>query len=766
MPWAEAVEQFRELPFLQLSLAKRADWVANGILFFPLALFWLLAGSSLSPGHPVWRFVTAVLVVAALCILSISIEFTQLFFPQRTVSQNDIMAETVGAALGAMLWFARGHRILAALDRYLTQRVAGDGWTVALVLYGLGFLLYAVMPLDLFLSPAELYAKWQDGRINLLPFAILPDGFLPAAYAVLTDIAIWIPVPLLLLRSGFCRGGGVVPVTVLLAFALECAQLLVFSRFSDITDLFTAGIGAVLGASLVRRFGLAAHAKTVTAVDLPDRLLLITAAFLGWLLLLLLAFWYPFDFVIDRSSLKLAESRFLDVPFASYYYTTEFHALTEVLRKVLFMAPLGALASAAVGSAAAPGVRRWLRLGLWPAVVLLALGLEIGQLFLPEKTGKLTDFLLGCVGLALGRWLWLQLTAAAGGTVSDASHARAASRSLRSEHPVSVTETSIQEVALALGIMVLALVVAVLFVTALPGLPYNLRELVAGPWRLARGIGLVLVLIWLFSLPGIFLEFRASVAWNAVSRASRRHLLGPGRLVLLHAMGLWLLVALVFPRESIHDIVGSPTWGFLPLLELSWRFSGLACLFSAILWFTAAVARPVRKGTGLRARAFLPALVLSLAWAYIVVVGLAGTDNIVELLRRGGASWRFVLPSLYLVLLCGCGMSLADLRGASTRRIAVVLALTLVSGPLGYQLLDGGLENIIFKYDAVFTAMQFLLSADRDNYVPVEALYGRFLFAHYFMLLAISALQVSPWLWLARIFRSLGQVSRESASRG
>jgi hypothetical protein len=42
--------------------------------------------------------------------------------------------------------------------------------------------------------------------------------------------------------------------------------------------------------------------------------------------------------------------------------------------------------------------------------------------------------------------------------------------------------------------------------------------------------------------------------------------------------------------------------------------------------------------------------------------------------------------------------------------------------------------------------MQFLLSADRENYLPVEALFGRFLLAHYGMLAGIAVLQVSLWI--------------------
>ena len=41
VPWDEAAERFRNIPFLQLGIGSRADWVANLLLFIPLTFFWL-----------------------------------------------------------------------------------------------------------------------------------------------------------------------------------------------------------------------------------------------------------------------------------------------------------------------------------------------------------------------------------------------------------------------------------------------------------------------------------------------------------------------------------------------------------------------------------------------------------------------------------------------------------------------------------------------------------------------------------------------------
>jgi len=43
--------------------------------------------------------------------LSAAIEFTQLWFPPRVSSLNDVLAETIGAVIGATTWVIAGQRL-------------------------------------------------------------------------------------------------------------------------------------------------------------------------------------------------------------------------------------------------------------------------------------------------------------------------------------------------------------------------------------------------------------------------------------------------------------------------------------------------------------------------------------------------------------------------------------------------------------------------------------------------------------------------------
>ncbi len=130
-------------------------------------------------------------------------------------------------------------------------------------------------------------------------------------------------------------------MTLATAVGLEFMQLFVYSRVSDVTDLFTAAAGAALGAWLGGRLAVR-EAPSGQPLPWSAWLPLVLAA--GWVAVLLFVFWFPFDFRTDGAFLRERLHNFLGrVPFEAYYYGTEFRAVTEVLHKVLFFTPLGAL---------------------------------------------------------------------------------------------------------------------------------------------------------------------------------------------------------------------------------------------------------------------------------------------------------------------------------------------------------------------------------------------------------------------------------------
>lgn len=399
MPLDAAIAAFRQIPWLQLGIGSRADWVANLLLFIPLAFIFT---GALSHGRGVLvRLLASLFVLAAAVGLSLGIEFTQLFFPQRTVSQNDIAAETLGAVIGIVAWWSVGGRFLGWYESWLEVREPA-ALSERLALGYLAFVFaYNVLPLDLTISAVEVFHKWREGKLILIPFSGLPADPAHALYEVVTDALIWLP-PAFLWRF---RGGRTTARAWWLGFAaalvLEVLQLFVYSRVSDVTDLLTAALGAWIGAMLGARLGRRSVASQVRMRSTAFGMLLPLILALGWVLFLMVLFWYPFDFRADGAFVRERLSFLERVPFEVYYYGTEFRAVTEVFHKVLFFAPLGALLAWFV--VGLPWLWRSYAAGAANlAIITVPLGIELGQVMLPDKIPDTTDWILESLGGGLG----------------------------------------------------------------------------------------------------------------------------------------------------------------------------------------------------------------------------------------------------------------------------------------------------------------------------------------------------------------------------
>jgi glycopeptide antibiotics resistance protein len=123
--------------------------------------------------------------------------------------------------------------------------------------------------------------------------------------------------------------------------------------------------------------------------------------------LLLCVFWFPFHFRVADLSGADVVAAFTRVPFYTYYFGSEFHAINELLRKVGFFLPAGLILglAASLSTKVSLGMVR-LHLGM---LALLAFVVEFGQLALPGKVADVTDAVLEFGGAWLGykiaRWI-------------------------------------------------------------------------------------------------------------------------------------------------------------------------------------------------------------------------------------------------------------------------------------------------------------------------------------------------------------------------
>ncbi|HEX7972759.1 MAG TPA: VanZ family protein [Thiobacillus sp.] len=722
LPWDEAVARFGAIPFLHLGIGSRADWVANLLLFIPLTFLWM---GVLSAGGQRQRAVLATLaLIPAAIALSVGIEFAQLFFPQRTVSQNDIFAESLGGLVGVLVWWGTGRRFVDWLQAWqhnharaaLAERLA---WV-----YLAGVLFYNVLPLDLTISAVEIFHKWQDGKVNLIPFGDLSHDAATALYDSATDALIWTPLALLWRLDGTRNAWRVWGMTVGMAALLEVMQLFVFSRVTDVTDVLTAAAGAALGSLIGGRLATR-EAAAVQTLSRPDGLhgragkMVVWLPFMlaaGWMAALLFVFWFPFDFRTDGAFIKSRLGFVQRVPFEVYYFGTEFRAITEVLRKTLFFAPLGGLL--AWGVARQPW--RWRSL-LFALAMLVLVGMpaliELGQVMLPEKIADTTDWLLAWLGGLAGygmarRMLWAPRRAVSIRMADDTA--------LVSPPPA---RRGCWHFPLMLGGM------TVLFwgATHAPFMPYNMRELLRDdvPWLSA--LLLAVACYWLAVWP----------VWLA-----RRQVSGPVRLgqlplgLLVYGGIVFLLLDAAVPDESLYDLGGSPVLHWPGQWELGLRWTALALIPGALLYLAA---HTVRRWRGRRLSALhfwaaFPVLLL----AYWGVVVQADTDNLVELMATP-QPLAFLALCAWLYILFLAAALLASPVTAAQRTLQ--LLGVLVSLPLAALFLHLGLAGAIDKYGQQFSALQFLLSADRQHYAAMPAIWMRYGALHVLVIAALAFIQ-------------------------
>lgn len=404
-PLAETSAAFEAIPYLQLGVASRADWVANILLYIPLAF--LLTGAVAGERGPLAAGL-GVAAVALGCIgLAFAIEFAQLYFPPRTVSQNDLIAETIGTAIGIGLWFGAGPR-LRALWRRL--HVGGPvAHSALLALYLLGYLALAFFPYDLLVSPAELQAKLANPAAATWGLAGSCGGALSCSVKLGVEILVAMPIgAMLALVAPRLRAGRAFWIGLALGAVIEAGQLLLASGISQGLSLLTRALGVAWGLTLqhtLRLDMLERHARTLRVAVLAAAPVYVA----------LLAMVQGFSGRLEPrwvAAGKLADTHFL--PFYYHYFTTETAAMWSLLAQAGAYAPVG--------------IGLWLlrprasRSGLAALLAaLLALAIETLKLFVPGLKPDPTNLLIAASAAALVNALLARL---AGGRTAARPHAQ------------------------------------------------------------------------------------------------------------------------------------------------------------------------------------------------------------------------------------------------------------------------------------------------------------------------------------------------------
>lgn len=205
MPLDRAWALFQQTRMFDLGVESRADWIANGVLYVPLSFLgvrMLLARFPASATIPLHLLMGVFSIGLAVCV-----EFTQIFFPPRSVSLNDLLAESIGTVVGLILAAHHG----AWFDRLLTE-LFGDRRRLArhlLEAYLIGYIAFSLFPYDVLLSAQELHQKIEGDTWGWL-LASDPHGRILIALKLLAEVILTLPfgVYLRLRQAGPAAGLG------------------------------------------------------------------------------------------------------------------------------------------------------------------------------------------------------------------------------------------------------------------------------------------------------------------------------------------------------------------------------------------------------------------------------------------------------------------------------------------------------------------------------------------------------------------------------
>lgn len=366
LPGDLAWARFLQIQLLDVGAQGRADWIANGVLYVPVGF---LSVNLLAGGHAGQRLpVHLVAALAFSCLLAACVEFAQVYFPNRTVSLNDLYAEWIGSALGVMLasrWQARFWTLVSSWKQIRAEQLL----ILLLEAYAALYVAFGLFPFDVILSAAEMASKLRSAAWGwLVADEFRTGGTLVATLKLLAEALAVIPLGVLLARL---RRQATATQTVLAGLALgaviEIAQFFLVSGVSQGASVLTRAAGIHVGARLwmaSARFDMPRLAGFVLRYARPLLFvyLLLLAAINGW-------FRYAWGDLATATRVFEA-TRFL--PFYYHYYTTEQAALLSLVSVACMYAPVGAFTWIARTS---PAVAFW-------AALALSAAFETSKLFL------------------------------------------------------------------------------------------------------------------------------------------------------------------------------------------------------------------------------------------------------------------------------------------------------------------------------------------------------------------------------------------------
>lgn len=388
----DMLKGFRELFFVERTRVNWKDLALNVACYTPFGFFLLAVLDRLGRN----KFLTFCAAVSAAAVLSVTLEFVQMWLPARVPSVYDTAANIAGAILGA---FA------VPLASGLLQQRGGAQAPLLITLGALLSMLYLALSLGETVLAVLLgggSSGSAEAMITLYRGTAADTDFIRGALLhVLFSIPLGIWIAYHLRHStparrkllGILAAGG-------LAAAVELMQTAVSGLAFELLDPLCGLLGAVIG---MLAYDSSLDPQKLFRVNRRLRSPLLVGTVLYTTLLFCLL-WYPLQFDFSGGVSEFY-SRFSLLPFAVMQDGSYDQALFSILLQPLLFVPLGMLlAGLHLAERRYRGIYAT-ALSVLGYGVLLALLVEVGQIFQTGRVADLTDVALHSAGFTLGALL-------------------------------------------------------------------------------------------------------------------------------------------------------------------------------------------------------------------------------------------------------------------------------------------------------------------------------------------------------------------------
>ncbi len=373
----QAFNLFKKIPYLDLGIESRADWVANGVLYVPVGflIFQYLLQLCF---RPFFAFFIGFILSA---VLAFGIEYAQLFFPPRTVSINDLIAESIGSLLGLLISYFATNWFRSLIKSSISNFSFFHRYI--LDVYAFFYFSYSLFPYDFLLRFSEIEQKVNSDKWGWF-FAVsyANDSFFINFSRLSLEVLMAVPIGILLgrLTNNRYSSSKVIIASVFLGALIEFSQFFIASGVSQGWSVVCRVVGFFVGLKLYAhrfKWGFNFCRNLIISSIVP-------ISILYSILLLSITGWFSHSWGTIDQALYLFFNKTNFIPFYYHYYTTEAIALQSLVEIIFLYIPIGIIAWAFRKSSVFAGF----------LALMICSFMEISKLFILSKHPDPTNLII------------------------------------------------------------------------------------------------------------------------------------------------------------------------------------------------------------------------------------------------------------------------------------------------------------------------------------------------------------------------------------